>query len=69
VVLVPIQPVGFREAVLWIDARTSLVRRVEIREENGSVQRLSLSNIDLSATPPADEFRFTPPAGVEVVRP
>ena len=69
VVLVPITPTAFREAVLWIDARTSLLRRVEIREENGSVNRITFSNIDLSATPSADTFRFTPPVGVEVLRP
>jgi len=69
VVLEPIQPAGFREAALWIDARNSLLRRVEIREENGSVNRISLRNIDLSATPAADTFRFDPPAGVEVLRP
>jgi outer membrane lipoprotein-sorting protein len=45
------------------------VRRLELREENGSVNRISLSNIDLNASAPADAFRFTPPAGVEVLRP
>jgi outer membrane lipoprotein carrier protein len=69
VVLVPIAPTSFREATLWVDTRTSLVRRLELREENGSVNRISLSNIDLTASAPADAFRFTPPAGVEVLRP
>jgi outer membrane lipoprotein carrier protein len=69
VVLVPLSAAAFREAVLWIDARQSLVRRVEIREENGSVNRISFSNIDLRASPSAETFRFAPPAGVEVVRP
>jgi outer membrane lipoprotein carrier protein len=69
VVLVPRRPAGFREAVLWIDVGSSLVRRVEVREENGSVTTVSLSGIDLNATPSADLFRFTPPAGVEILRP
>jgi outer membrane lipoprotein-sorting protein len=69
VALVPRRPTNFREAVLWIDARTSVVRRVEIREENGSVTTVSLSGIDLDATPSADLFRFTPPPGVEILRP
>jgi outer membrane lipoprotein carrier protein len=67
--LLPRQPSGYREAVLWIDTRSSLVRRVEIREENGSVTRISMSDIDLNARPPADAFRFTAPPGVEVLRP
>ena len=69
VVLVPKQASGYRQATLWIDARTNLLRRVELQEENGTVQRITMSNIDLRATPPASSFRVDLPAGVQVVRP
>jgi outer membrane lipoprotein-sorting protein len=69
VVLVPKQAAGYRQATLWIDARTNLLRRVELNEENGTVQRITMSNIDLQATPPASSFRVDLPAGVQVVRP
>jgi outer membrane lipoprotein carrier protein len=69
VLLVPKQAAGYRQAKLWIDARTSLVKRLELQEENGTVQRITMSNIDLSATPPANAFRVDLPAGVEVIRP
>jgi outer membrane lipoprotein-sorting protein len=45
------------------------VRRVEVREENGSVTSVTLSAIDLDATPPADLFRYDPPPGVQILRP
>jgi len=69
ILLRPRQPSGYREAVLWIDVRSSLVRRVEIREENGSVKTITLSSIELGATPPTDAFRFTPPPGTQIFTP
>jgi outer membrane lipoprotein-sorting protein len=69
VVLVPRQREGYREAVLWIDARQNLVRQVQIREENGSVQTISLSHIDLNASPGTEAFRFTQPPGTRIFRP
>jgi outer membrane lipoprotein-sorting protein len=69
VVLVPRQASGYRQATLWIDARTNLLRRVELHEENGTVQRITMTNIDLRATPPANAFRVDLPSGVQVVRP
>jgi outer membrane lipoprotein-sorting protein len=69
VLLVPKQAAGYRQAKLWIDARTRLVKQLELHEENGTIQRITMSNIDLSATPPANAFRVDLPAGVEVLRP
>jgi outer membrane lipoprotein carrier protein len=69
VVLVPKQPTSYREAELWIDARSSLLRRVQLREDNGVVRTISLTNIALNATPPAGAFSFTPPPGTQVIKP
>jgi chaperone LolA len=70
VVLVPkVPPINYKEAELWIDSRSSLLRRVEIREENGLIQRYSFTNVTLNATPPADAFRFSQPAGTQIIRP
>jgi outer membrane lipoprotein-sorting protein len=69
VLLVPKQAAGYRQAKLWVDARSNLVKRLELQEENGTVQRITMSNIDLRATPPRDAFRVDLPAGVEVLRP
>jgi len=69
IAVVPRQPTGYRDAILWIDVRSSLVRRVQIREENGSVRTVSLTNIDMGASPSADTFRFVPPQGTQILTP
>lgn len=67
ILLTPKGVAGYKEAVIWVDARSHLVRRVETREENGSVRTVSLSNIELGASPGADAFRFDPPPGAQVI--
>jgi outer membrane lipoprotein carrier protein len=69
VVLVPKAPTSYREAELWIDARSNLLKRVELREDNGVVRRISLTNVALNATPPSGAFSFTPPPGTQVIKP
>ncbi len=58
---------GYEEAVLWVDAQSSLVLRVRIIEENGSVRTLELSGIELDAEPEAEMFQFIPPPGTQVI--
>ena len=65
--LTPIQRAGFKTAVLWIDAQESLLRKVEITEENGSVRTVTLGAVDVSPRLAADAFRFTPPVGAQVI--
>jgi outer membrane lipoprotein carrier protein len=69
VVLVPKRPTSYREAEVWIDAQSRLLKRVELREDNGVVRRISLTNIALNATPPSGAFSFTPPPGTQVIKP
>lgn len=65
--LEPLAPRGYRRATVWIDRESRLIRRVEIEEENGSVRRVTLSNLRVDPPLARDHFEFTPPAGVHVV--
>lgn len=65
--LVPKQPAGYTAAVLWIDIREPLLRRIRIVEENESVRTITLRDIDLDATPDPQMFSFTPPPGALVI--
>ncbi|MGH7477546.1 MAG: LolA family protein [Longimicrobiales bacterium] len=65
--LEPRAAAGYRALKVWIDTQDALVRRFEIREENGTVREFRLS--DLRINPRLDDslFRFEPPAGATVV--
>ena len=65
--LTPIRPAPYRTAELWIDARDGHVRRVVIREENGSVRTITLGAIAVNPKLAPDPFSFTPPAGAQVI--
>jgi outer membrane lipoprotein-sorting protein len=64
----PLEPAGFREARLWLDRDRSLIRRIRIGMENGSIRTLTLGAIDLDPPPDPDRFKFTPPPGAQVIR-
>lgn len=64
----PLEPAGFREARLWLDRDRSLILRIRIGMENGSVRTLTLREIDLNPPPDPDRFKFTPPPGAQVIR-
>ena len=66
--LTPLTPSAYESATVWIDTVNGLIRRTEIREENGSVRRVTLSDLDLSPEPDPGTFRFTPPPGAQVIR-
>lgn len=65
--LTPLEPAPYKDADVWIDAQGSLLRQVQLREENGSVRTVTLSGHDTRSAPPAGAFSFTPPAGTQVV--
>ncbi len=65
----PREPRGYEGAEVWIDPATDLIRRIEIREENGNVRTVTLSRIDLAPTIPDDTFVFEVPEGVSVAGP
>lgn len=64
---VPRRPAAFTEARLWLDPESSLILRAEVQQENGSRRIVDLSRIRLNPPPDPDRFRFTPPAGVQVI--
>jgi outer membrane lipoprotein carrier protein len=66
--LTPLTPSAYESATVWIDASKGLIRRTVIREENGSVRRVTLSDLDLSPDLDPGIFRFTPPPGTQVIR-
>jgi outer membrane lipoprotein carrier protein len=66
--LTPRTPSAYESATVWIDADNGLIRRTEIREENGSVRRVILSGLDLSPELESGLFHFTPPPGAQVIR-
>jgi len=54
-------------AVMWVGRRDGLVHRLEITESGGQQRVVILSNLEENAVVAAREFRFTPPASVQVV--
>ena len=51
-----------------IGMKNNLPARVELLDAFGQTTRVELSNIQANPSLPASEFRFTPPAGVDVVK-
>lgn len=67
ILLEPRMSRGYESATVWIDPATDLIRRVEIRESNGSVRRITLSDVRLDPRVPAGTFAFVVPDGVQVI--
>ena len=65
-VLTPVQSAPYRTAELWIGADAH-VRKVVIREENGSVRTITLGAIQVNPTLAGDVFSFAPPTGAQVI--
>jgi outer membrane lipoprotein carrier protein len=57
----------YTEATVWIAKKDGLVRRIEIVETSGQRRTISLRVIAINRAIPAREFRFSPPAGLQVV--
>ena len=57
----------FSGAVMWVGRGDGLVHRLEITEGGGQQRVVILSNVKENAAVAAREFRFTPPASVQVV--
>jgi len=56
-----------REVTLYVRASDSLPTRVRVLDGNGTALTFDLRNVERNPRLPADAFRFTPPAGAEVV--
>lgn len=57
----------YSEAVVWIDRKDGLVRRIEIEETSGQRRTLVFNKVVLNRGVPGREFTFSPPAGLRVV--
>ncbi|TVR62716.1 MAG: outer membrane lipoprotein carrier protein LolA [Gemmatimonadales bacterium] len=66
--LEPLVSSPFLRARIWVDAQDSMLRRVEITEDEGFVRTVELSGIRLNPQIAPERFRFEPPAGVQVIR-
>ena len=65
--LVPRQASAYREARVWIDEGTWVIRRTEIEEENGNLREVQLAGFEPNPRLGSEAFRFTPPRGVQVI--
>jgi outer membrane lipoprotein carrier protein len=57
----------YSKAVVWIDRKDGLVRRIEIEESSGQHRTLVLDKLVVNRGVPGREFTFSPPAGLRVV--
>jgi outer membrane lipoprotein carrier protein len=66
--LVPAVPdLPFTKAVVWLDQKDALPRRLEIQEQSGASRRLDLKRIRVNESLPDRTFTFKVPNGVRVV--
>jgi len=57
----------YTAAMLWITRKDGLVRRIEIGETSGQTRTIMLRNVVVNQPINSREFRFSPPAGTQVV--
>jgi outer membrane lipoprotein carrier protein len=57
----------YTAATLWITRKDGLVRRIEIVETSGQTRTIMLRNVVVNQPINSREFRFSPPAGTQVV--
>lgn len=65
--VVPRGDASYRGADLWIGVDDRLVRRIEIREQNGAVRTVTLDGVRLNPSIAKGTFSFTPPAGAQII--
>jgi outer membrane lipoprotein carrier protein len=65
--LVPRQNAGYKTLKVWIDGGDALVRRFQITEQTGALVEFQLSNLTVNPALGDEIFRFTPPAGAQVI--
>lgn len=58
---------AYSAATVWIAKRDGLVRRIDIEETSGQRRTIVLRNLKVNRAIGAREFRFSPPAGLQVV--
>jgi outer membrane lipoprotein carrier protein len=57
----------YTAATLWISRKDALVKRLEIVETSGQTRTIVLRNLVVNQPVASREFKFSPPAGLQVV--
>jgi outer membrane lipoprotein carrier protein len=57
----------YTAATLWISRKDALVKRIEIVETSGQTRTIVLRNVVVNRPVASREFKFSPPAGLQVV--
>ncbi|MCH1572162.1 MAG: outer membrane lipoprotein carrier protein LolA [Longimicrobiales bacterium] len=65
--MVPLRPMDYETATVWIDQSGSVLRRLELEYPNGNIRTITLDNVGFGADPGAEYFSFTPPDGALVM--
>ncbi len=66
--LVPAVPdLPFTQAVIWLDRKDALPRRLEIQEQSGATRTLQLARLRVNQKVPEQTFTFKVPSGARVV--
>jgi outer membrane lipoprotein carrier protein len=60
---------AYQKILLYVDAKTSQVRRVLLIDAQGNRNRFDFENPVVNKKPLPDEFRFVPPKGTKVIKP
>jgi outer membrane lipoprotein carrier protein len=60
---------AYERLVLYVDATSFQVRRVQIMDAQGNRNRFDFSAFEVNRPMPEHEFEFTPPPGTRVIRP
>jgi outer membrane lipoprotein carrier protein len=65
--LTPREPTSYEKLTILADPRSGDVSRTRIYDLLGNVTVVEFSELEVNRDPPADIFRFEPPAGVRVI--
>jgi outer membrane lipoprotein carrier protein len=60
---------AYQKILLYVDAKTSQVRRVMLIDAQGNRNRFDFENPVVNKKPQTDEFKFVPPKGTKVIKP
>ncbi len=60
---------AYQKILLYVDAKTSQVRRVMLMDAQGNRNGFDFTNPVVNKKPSSDEFAFSPPKGTKVIRP
>jgi outer membrane lipoprotein carrier protein len=60
---------AYQTLLLYVDSKTSQVRRVMLIDAQGNRNRFDFTNPTVNEKPAPDEFKFVPPKGTRIIKP